>query len=1037
MYDFSKSYNRENFKNFLINFLPGDFLYDEKNIKIKEDHKYFKNAKLLGSVDSLDKLPVMEIERFRPEKSRMSITKELFKFLEINNYANALIITYSEKETHYRFSFIESDLEWTSATKIKREYSNPKRLSFVLGQNQRIHTATKQLIELGKIKNKEDLKVRFDIEIVNKEFFVVYKKMYLKLEEYLNSDKAFKKFIDRINLKTYTFAKKLLGQIVFCYFLQKKGCLGAMENTSISKGDKNFLRNKYSEILKKNKNYYNNFLEYLFYDGFNKENVNSFANEINCKVPYLNGGLFEELNDYDWKKEFINIPNSIFSNPENEGILDTLDLYNFTIDENEGLDVEIAVDPEMLGKVFENLLPENIRKKSGAFYTHRKVVSYMCEQSLSNYLLNNFEKNEINKNELDNFIKNKDLIINLFEINKDINNKNLKKIIPDFITNHKDSISSLLQNIKICDPAIGSGAFAIGMLQEVTKFLKIINLINKSEISNYELKRNFIENNIHGVDYDSGAIEIAKLRLWLSLIIEDDFAKMHPLPNLDFKIMQGDSLTEQFLGISLKIDNKEEANQQLSLGENLIQKKSLIQDLYKMQNQYFNLSSIKPKKNLKKKIEDSIKKIFINELPKIAIKNPKVTKSLKIEIENFGLNYSQRDFFPWSLYFNDVLKIKGGFDIIIGNPPYVDSEEMTKVMPNKRELYNKSFITTKGNWDLYIPFYELGFNLLNEKGILSYIAPNKWLSIKYGKSLREFLNNSLIQICKCEKVNVFEAGNSPTINFFQKNKSQNKIRIDEFEPKFQDHFLGNVPKNSIGIDNWGILLSRDILNIIKIKSTFKGKIGDFYSVQNPFSTAEAYSLIKIIKDGNYDKQNFYFINTGTIDPFINLWGQKLTSYLKLKYKKPIINRNKLKKFSLNRYNQSQSTKIIITAMRHFESFYDSKGDYIAGKSTIIILNKDKKYNLKSLNLLLNSKFISQYIKSNFSALGIDGGINFSKDIVNDLPIPNDFLKAQNKLIKYHDEILNSINKNFDSTQIINEMNNFIYKLYDSNEKSFS
>ena len=102
MYDFSKSYNRENFKNFLINFLPGDFLYDEKNIKIKEDHKYFKNAKLLGSVDSLDKLAVMEIERFRPEKSRMSITKELFKLLEINNYANALVITYSKEESHYR-----------------------------------------------------------------------------------------------------------------------------------------------------------------------------------------------------------------------------------------------------------------------------------------------------------------------------------------------------------------------------------------------------------------------------------------------------------------------------------------------------------------------------------------------------------------------------------------------------------------------------------------------------------------------------------------------------------------------------------------------------------------------------------------------------------------------------------------------------------------------------------------------------------------------------------------------------------------------
>ena len=1036
MINFSEKYDRKKFHLFLKQFLPEDLLENNEELEIDESNKYFKNAKLLGTVSSLDDLVILEIERNKPEKSRMSITKELFKFLENNGYSNALVITFSKIESHYRFSLINSDLEWTSETKVKRKYSNPKRLSFVLGENQRIHTAFNQLIKSGKISNKDDLKSRFNVELINKEFFIAYKKMYLRLEEYLNNDKDFKKFLKRIDLKVFIFTKKLLGQIVFCYFLQKKGCIGASENTSINNGEKNFLRLKYNQIIKDNKNYYNNFLEYLFYNGFNKENPNSYVKEIKCKIPYLNGGLFEELKDYDWKNEFIEIPNKVFSNVENDGILDVLDLYNFTIDENVGLDVEIAIDPEMLGKVFENLLPENLRKKNGAFYTPRRVVSYMCEQSLSNYLINCLYEKEINKNELDNFIKNKDLIINLLEISSDLNKKTSNNIIPSFIIKYKDSFQNLLENIKICDPAIGSGAFAIGMLQEVTKFIKILNTIDNLKISNYELKRNFIENNIYGVDFDPGAVEITKLRLWLSLIIEDDLEKMHPLPNLDFKIMQGDSLAEEFLGISLKMEDHHSKDQQFVLGENPIQKKVQIQELFKMQNQYFNLSSIKPKKNLKRKIENLIKEIFINELPKVQIEDPKKIKFLKIEIDNFNLNYSQRDFFPWSLYFNDVLKSKKGFDIVVGNPPYVDSEEMTRVMPEKRKLYNKSFYSTKGNWDLYIPFYELGFNLLNEQGVMSYIAPNKWLSIKYGKYLREFLDKSLIQICKCEKVNVFDAGNSPSINFFNKSKLRKKIQIDEFKAGFKDNFLGHIPVSTITIDNWGILLSNNIFNIIKIKDTNKSKINDYYDVQNPFSTAEAYSLKKIIKDDKFDEDKFYFINTGTIDPFVTLWGEKTTTYLKSKYMFPTIIRNKLKKFSLNRYNQSNSSKLIITAMRYFESFFDNKGNYVAGKSTIIIFDKEKKCDLKSLNILLNSKFISLYIKSCFSALGIDGGINFSKDMVENLPLPNNFIGAQNKLNQFHDEILEAIKKKLDPSTLINLMDDYVFELYQAEENKF-
>lgn len=1031
MINFSDSYDSEKFQSFLSKLLPDDFLLTNTNIKLRENHQFFKSAKLIGSVKSLNDLKIIQIERIKPEKSRIAITKELFKLLEILGFSTALIITYSTQETHYRFSYIKTELKWVSNTKVKKEYSNPKRLSFLLGQNQKIHTPTSQFIKLGKIRNLEDLNNRFNVEIVNKEFFDMYKKMYFSLESYLKKDNQFNKLAKKIDLQTFVFSKKLLGQIVFCYFLQKKGCLGAKQNTSINKGDKIFLRNKFEEIIKKGKNYYNDFLEHLFYSGFNKENHNSYVEKIDSKVPYLNGGLFEEINGYDVNDKLINLPNEIFSNSNKNGILDILDLYNFTIDENEGSDVEIAVDPEMLGKVFENLLPENLRQELGAFYTPRKVVSYMCEQSLSNYLINNFDQNLIDKSELDSFIKNKEFVINLIEFESEISIENIIKILPDFIIKYKDVFEKLLENIKICDPAIGSGAFAIGMLQEVTKIKKIINFINKKKYSNYELKRNFIENNIYGVDFDPGAVEITKLRLWLSLIIEDDFIKLHPLPNLDFKIMQGDSLTEEFLGISLKLDHKNTDSNQLFLGENVNKKVELVDELFKKQNQYFNLSSLGPKKALKKQIEELIKKIFINEIPKIEINNTKNVNLLKDKIENFGLNYTQRDFFPWTLYFNDVLKSKKGFDIVIGNPPYVDSERMTREMPEKRELYSKKFISTKGNWDIYIPFYELGFNLLNEKGILSFIAPNKWLSIKYGITLREYLNNSLIQICLCEKVKIFEAGNSPTINFFQKNKKREKIQIDEFRADYKSFFLGSISKNNITTDNWGVLLSNNLLNIIKINSSSQNKLKDYYYVENPFSTAEAYLLQKIIVDRNVNRNIFYFINTGTITPFSTSWGSKTTSYLKSKYVNPVVSKEKLKIFSDKRFNQSSSPKIIIKGMRYFDSFYDEKGEFIAGKSTIIVIPKDKNYNLKSLCVLLNSEFIFKYIKSNYSALGIDGGINFSKDIVEDLPLPNKFNKVQKTLENFYDQISLLVNKKKDFLNIKIEADNFIYEIYNT------
>ena len=250
MTNFSEKYDRKKFQTFLKQFLPKDFIETNDELEIDKANNYFQKATLLGSVKSLEGLVIIEVERKKSEKSRITITKELFKFLELYGYSKVLVITFSEKESHYRFSLIKSDLNWTSETKVKKEFSNPKRLSFLLGVGSKVHTATKHLIEQGKIKDFNDLYGRFNIEIVNDEFYEHYKNLFLNLTKKLDKDKEFSNFAKKINLETNHFAKKLLGQIIFCYFLQKKGWLGVDKNKSFGTGDDSFLRNKFEKYNK-------------------------------------------------------------------------------------------------------------------------------------------------------------------------------------------------------------------------------------------------------------------------------------------------------------------------------------------------------------------------------------------------------------------------------------------------------------------------------------------------------------------------------------------------------------------------------------------------------------------------------------------------------------------------------------------------------------------------------------------------------------------------------------------------------------------
>ena len=522
-----QKYNREDFLEFQRQFLP-DFKKDLRPVN-KNGLLVTKDVFLLGQSDQLD-LQVFEFTHTSSTDARVSLAADGFRIMKNHAISHALAVYQSESSDDWRLSLMTATPEISEKGKVKQSFSNPRRYSFFLGPEAKIHTPEEFLIKKGKVKDAQDLISRFDVEIVTKEFFKSYKQLFENLQEFLSKDHAFTGFAEKNAIDIDVFAKKILGQIVFCYFLQKKGWLGASKGEDINKGDKDFMRSLFNKSINDCKNFYNHCLEHLFYGSLNKapeEKGDFYRDYLGCQVPFLNGGLFEPLENYDWKKSFLHIPDTIFSNKQKTGVLDVFDLYNFTVYEDDPVDREVSVDPEMLGKVFENLLPENLRKGQGAYYTPREIVHYMCQESLINYLVTetgidekNIRKLIISKEHL--FTSEKGLV---------------------FSPNETEKLDKALARIKVCDPACGSGAFLVGMLHEIVIARRMFNP-KKNE---YHFKKEAIQDSIYGVDIDPGAVEIAKLRLWLSLVVDYELEDIEPLPNLDYKIMCGNSLLEELI----------------------------------------------------------------------------------------------------------------------------------------------------------------------------------------------------------------------------------------------------------------------------------------------------------------------------------------------------------------------------------------------------------------------------------------------------------------------------------------------------------
>lgn len=733
----------------------------------------FRDGLKLGEIkfSKTEKLIVSAFKIKKPlsERSGKKAQYEKGKKILKDTQSDAGIFIFYDPQDNFRFSLI-----YPETFGARRQWSNFRRFTYFVSRE---FTNKTYLARVGDedFSSLEKIKEAFSIEKVTKEFYLEYRKLFENLVVSLSSNHTFLNQAAKYDINTENFAKKLLGQIVFIYFIQKKGWMGVSTGGNWGDGDKNFLSNLFKESEAKKGNFFNDYLEKLFYGTLNNPRRNaadpSFSRAFNCRIPFLNGGLFEA--EYDWKNSLIYLDNKIFKN-----IFEVFDRFNFTVEEESPDDKEIAVDPEMLGKVFENLLPENLRKGKGTYYTPREIVYYMCQESLINY----FDSNSRFPRE-----KSEKCIKSLKEGNVVISEKEAVEI------------DNLLKRIKVCDPACGSGSFLVGMLNEIVRLHLLLRLLYPSKLSKkseYELKKETIQNCIYGVDIDPGAIEIAKLRLWLSLVVDYEIGDIEPLPNLDYRLMCGNSLLEEFEGV--KFYNGENEKQEFALFIDTTKRDKIV-ELKKKVEEYFDIHDDEEKPKKRKEINDikdwlirtSLEKRKkevsaqrkreqdkVNMLDKKSREKyfsgwgDKFLAEAKINevLENLHNPKKAKPFFIWRLEFIDVFEDKGGFDVVIANPPYLGEK-------GHKDLFQK---IQKGNlgkfyqrrMDLFYFFFHLALNLGKQSSHIAFITTNYYITADGARKLRSDLKErtTITHFINFNELRIFESaqGQHNMITMLQK-----------------------------------------------------------------------------------------------------------------------------------------------------------------------------------------------------------------------------------------------------------------------------
>ena len=994
-------------------------------------HSYKRLAKFTDPEGlELDVLAVKVPRRNTLENARTMQRNFIARYLNGSRGGNmkdaALVAFYSDDCDDWRFSLVRMDYVLDEEKqKVRKELTPARRYSFLVGKHEKTHTARKQLLPVLQSNTEttlSELEAAFNIEKVTKEFFEKYKALYLSLKEalekHLEKNSVTKTEFETKAIKTDDFAKRLLGQIVFLYFLQKKGWLGVAKGNEWGTGPKDFLQSLYREEYGEYQNFFNDVLEPLFYEALATERTDNYYNKLNCRIPFLNGGLFEAIRNYDWVNTDILLDNAIF-----QEIFDIFDLYNFTVREDEPLDKEVAVDPEMLGKVFENLIPENERKGSGTYYTPREIVHYMCQESLINYLdaKLNIESHQVEEKGQQSLIPDfgkTDLLTNYEDVYAPVvlrddlaefiyhgdvaqehdataqvktQNENYKgdyqHRIPETVRKYASQIDDALAHVKICDPAIGSGAFPVGVMNEIVRARGSLNAYLGDEgRTPYDFKRHAIQESIYGVDIEASAVDIAKLRLWLSLVVdEEDFGNIKPLPNLEYKIVAGNSL----LGVEKNLLN----NHQFA-------------ELEQLKDRYFDETRPSEKERLKDKISNLIEAI------------------------------TQGGEFDYEIYFSEVFRLNRGFDVVIGNPPWgskLSKEEKAKL----KERYKEIDSSTPNSFAYFI-----GLSFKISKGNVAFVLPDSILIKDFSKT-RKLLREKMSQLLWYQNIGVPE-----DLRPFLNVEHDVCVIISNQMPSkellcYKQHYISSSKefdrqrwyalKDDIIHEEFGhafnLTLKQADLEILNKIRRF-APMSDLLQCHEGIHTGNSReALFKKDCFSEHCKELYY--GGGAGDKIANYVSQRSGWFVD--YRKEVIDKNKGMYASLRNENIFRLPKIYITRTGNpFKAFLD-EGTYASNNFFSLQFKDYSRNNMESLKIILPFivATITRYFIRKFAAPRL--GDTFVETKIFHLlqfRIPEISDEQEEKIESEVNEIIEvKSQKDGDSTELESKLDRYIYSLY--------
>lgn len=1140
--EFNKKYNRSEFVNFLQHkFLPEDFVVETINIDIKRQTNYIRSVAKLGTSATLD-LVVYEIKHVSVHDARVGLSKEAFRFLADEWENKALVVFVPENnDANYRFSLITIDLCETEEGKLKKIYSNPRRYSYYLGEGIAYYTPNKYLNTLGRVSNEKDLTDRFSVEVLTKAFYQELSDWYawaVKVIRFPNklNDKSDD---DKYNSEA---AIRLVTRLIFVWFLKQKHLIpdeffdedyirenlidGFNPNVIVdlfyksneSKYYKAILQNLFfamlnSPITKEGESelserrfrsgrgdYDNNKL--MRYESMFK-NPQLFIDLANKTVPFLNGGLFDCLDDKDndnyvdgfSDRELVNkyliVPDYLFFGEEAgknidlsewygdkkkkkvsaRGIIDILKRYNFTVEENTPFDQDVSLDPELLGKVFENLLasynPETqttARKQTGSFYTPREIVQYMVDESLIAHLKRTVgEEFESEYRKLISYVDEEILLSK----------------------EQKLQVMEAIYHCKVLDPACGSGAFPVGMLQQMVHILSQLDPTNEQwkkmmldeavnesrnafqaeskeereerllDIENsfdenlnnpdYARKLYLIENCIYGVDIQPIAIQISKLRFFISLVVDqktnNDPTKnfgIRPLPNLEAKFVAANSL------IPL-------AKQKENLGRTpeIIEVENRLKEA---NHKIFSAKTVKTKRKWKERLVE-----LRSEMSEKLSNNGFLSTDAVTQIASWNMfdQNSAASFFDADWMFG----IKDGFDVVIGNPPYVNIEFISE---KDRIVYQNLYSCFVKRADLFSVFIECGLlKMTKQNGIVTFIVPSVIHSnLSYQKLRDLFLNNHwLVESCYTGG-NVFEGPTvDTTILRFDKKGVSNIIlkKALDFNEKTTSTVDADYFKTQNNIISIGDTSTYNLYD--KLYSTKRPKLSDHFSVFQGIVTGNNPAFIfdsenEALEKG-IDKELLHPLCHGRdiaryevrsrerrilyLNNNINIDHYPQTKDWLTNFKESLLSRREAKKGTIKWYSlqwprvkseldlkekiwiqrtRNENLKIRVVATLDSDACYTSEG-------ILNIIPVNRTVSLHYLLGILNSKLVNYLFATKLLNLAIKA--EYLKQLR--IPIGNDYVKILLEGLVNNILTLKKTNPQADTSELENQIDFIVYKLY--------